>query len=161
MDPAYWHILINPLPLYGLALGVVALTLAIFLKSPQAKVLGLILILIAGTSAIPVHILGERAYSSIKTKSDKEGQLWLDEHMDRAEKANLAYYGLIAVTGAALLLPRRYPKTAFPLVITVLLASSVVVGIGGWISQAGGRIRHSEFRTGEPPTPSGHHDHQH
>ena len=32
-----------------------------------------------------------------------------------------------------------------------LLGALAAVGVGGWLSQAGGKIRHTEFRNGPPP----------
>jgi hypothetical protein len=38
-----------------------------------------------------------------------------------------------------------------PLVLVTLLFGIVVLGMGGYIAHAGGKIRHREFRTGPPP----------
>ena len=57
-QPEYVHVLINPLPVYGLALGLVALTIALALRSREARICAFILILIAATSAWPVIYYG-------------------------------------------------------------------------------------------------------
>jgi hypothetical protein len=38
-----------------------------------------------------------------------------------------------------------------PLTLIVLLLGAVVLGMGGYIAYAGGKIRHKEFRAGPPP----------
>ena len=52
----------------------------------------------------------------------------------------------------AILVPMKWPKSATPLTILTLLLSFVVLGIGGYIAHAGGKIRHREFRN-EPAPP--------
>ena len=37
-QPEYIHVLINPLPVYGLAMGLLALIIAFFLKSRRAQI---------------------------------------------------------------------------------------------------------------------------
>ena len=39
-QPEYIHVLINPLPVYGLAMGLIGLVIAFFLKSRPAQVVG-------------------------------------------------------------------------------------------------------------------------
>jgi hypothetical protein len=53
-QPKYIHVLINPLPLYGLLIGLLAMVVALILGSRPAQVTALILILLAATSAWPV-----------------------------------------------------------------------------------------------------------
>jgi hypothetical protein len=61
-QPEYVHVLLNPLPVYGLATGVLGLVLAMALRSRTAQVVALIIILICAASAWPVYQYGEGAY---------------------------------------------------------------------------------------------------
>ena len=45
----------------------------------------------------------------------------------------------------------KWPKAATPLTVLTLLLSFVVLGIGGYIAHAGGKIRHREFRNEPAP----------
>src|SRR5207248_5070218 len=45
-QPEYIHVLINPLPVYGLAMGLLGLIVAFFLKSRSAQIVALIIVLI-------------------------------------------------------------------------------------------------------------------
>jgi hypothetical protein len=74
--------------------------------------------------------------------------------MDRAEKTISAFYFLAALAAAGLLVPIKWPKTAVPLAALTLALAILCSGIAIYIAQAGGRVRHSEFRPSENPTPS-------
>ncbi len=46
-QPEYIHVLINPLPVYGLAMGLLGLIVAFFLRSRPAQIATLIIVLTA------------------------------------------------------------------------------------------------------------------
>ena len=60
-QPEYIHVLINPLPIYGLAMGWIGLIIAFVLKSRRAQIATLSLVLISSASAWPVFEFGEGA----------------------------------------------------------------------------------------------------
>jgi hypothetical protein len=150
-QPEYVHVLINPLPVYGLAMGLIGLIVAFFLKSRSAQVATLIIVLMTAASAWPAFIFGKQAYDRVVSMSDEAGRQWLDEHEDRAEDLIWFYVALIALSAIALIAPRKWPRTATPLVISVILLSIVTLGCGGYIAYAGGKIRHREFRNEPAP----------
>ncbi len=59
-EPEYLHVLLNPLPVYGLFLGALALGIAIISRSRAAHVTALAIIFVSAGSAWPVKILGEQ-----------------------------------------------------------------------------------------------------
>ena len=150
-QPEYIHVLINPLPVYGLAMGLIGLIVAFFLKSRRAQIVTLIIVLISAASAFPVYELGEQAYDRVLSMADEPGQAWLEEHQDRAEDCIWFFYGLAALSAVALVAPRKWPRSATPLVASVILLGVVTLGTGGYIAYAGGKIRHREFRNVPPP----------
>jgi hypothetical protein len=150
-QPEYIHVLINPLPVYGLAMGLLGLIVALFLKSWRAQIVTLIMVLIAAASAWPVYEFGEQAYNRVLTMADEPGQAWLDEHKDRGEDLIWFFYTLTVLSAIALFAPRIWPRSATPLVIAVILLGIVTLGCGGYIAYAGGKIRHREFRNVPPP----------
>jgi hypothetical protein len=147
----YIHVLINPLPLYGLGIAWLGLLIACFVRSRPAQVTALILVLLTSLSAWPTIEFGESGYDVMLSRSDNTGSAWLKEHKARADKLEAYFYLLAAVAAAALLLPLRWKKTALPLTIAVLLGGVVVLAMAGYIAYPGGRVRHSELRTGPPP----------
>jgi dolichol kinase len=150
-QPEYVHVLLNPLPVYGLAIGVIALIVALFLRNRSAQIVALILILITSASAWPVIKFGEEAFDRVLSMADKDGEAWLKAHEARAEKLEYLFYAVALLSAAALLLPKKWPRTAMPLVIATLLLSLVSLGGGVYIAYAGGKVRHREFRNVPPP----------
>jgi disulfide bond formation protein DsbB len=150
-QPEYLHVLINPLPVYGLAMGLIGLIVAYFLKSRPAQIAALIIVLISSASAFPVYELGEQAYDRVLSMSDEPGHAWLNEHQDRAEDLIWFFYGTAVLAAVALFAPRKWPSSEKPLLIAAILLSIVTLGCGGYIAYAGGKIRHREFRNVPPP----------
>lgn len=160
MKPEYLHAISNHVLVIGVGLGIFALVIALFLRSRQAQIVALAVILLSASAAYPVLFLGQQAYKSVRGIADEPGQDWLDNHMERAESAIYIYYALMLVTGGALAVPKWKPKTAVPLALATLALAAASMGVGGWISYAGGRVRHPEFREGSPPTAvEGRHQH--
>ena len=150
-QPEYIHVLINPLPVYGLAMGLLGLIVAFFLKSRRAQIATLIVVLVSAASAFPVYEFGEQAYDRVLSMADEPGRAWLDEHQDRAEDCIWFFYGLAVLSAIALVAPKKWPRSATPLAASVIVLGVVTLGIGGYIAYAGGKIRHREFRNVPPP----------
>ena len=151
-QPEYLHTLLNPLPIYGLAISWIGLVIAFLLRSRRAQITTLIVLLISAASAWPAYEFGEGGYDRVLSMSDDSGRAWLDEHQYRAEHLILFFYALAGLSAMAIALPIKWPKTSMSLVIATILLGLVVLGMSGYIAYAGGKIRHKEFRT-EPPPP--------
>ena len=163
-QPEYMHVLINPMPVYGLSMGIVAMIVALIYRRRPVIVAALVLMFLAGLSAWPTYHYGQEAYDRVKSMSDTVGGQWLDEHMERAEKLIYAFYILAGVAIAGIFAPLKWPRTSMPLAISALVLGITTLGIGGWISYPAGHVRHKEFRFEPPPTAEadGHaHTHTH
>jgi len=150
-QPEYVHVLLNPLPIYALAMGWVGLLIGFFLRSRSAQIATLVLVLISAASAWPVYEFGEQGYDRVLSMTDEAGQAWLDEHQHRGEQLIYFFYALAALSLIAILVPIKWPRTSAPLVIGTILLGVIVLGMGGYIAYAGGKVRHKEFRTEPPP----------
>jgi hypothetical protein len=150
-QPEYIHVLINPLPVYGLAMGLLGLTIAFFLRSRPAQIATLIIVLTCAASAWPVYEFGQQAKDRVLSMENEVGDAWLEEHQDRAEDLIWIFYALAVLSAIALVAPKKWPRSAMPLVAVVILLGIVTLGAGGYIAYAGGKIRHREFRNGPPP----------
>jgi hypothetical protein len=160
LPPEYVHVLLNPLPIYGLAAGIVILAAAMIARSKAARNIALAVIVLTSASAWPVRHYGQSAYEDIRGISDEPGQAWLDEHMARAENFIYVFYATALLGIAALASQRKFPKSATPLALATMIAGAASVGVGGWIGKAGGQIRHPEFRGhGAPSTNAAPHHH--
>jgi len=157
-DPEYVHVLINPLPVYGLAIATLALVLALVLRNQRVTIAALVLILVSALSAWPTYQYGEAAYDRVKSMSDPAGEQWLDEHMARGEKLIWAFYVLAGVSAVGMGVITKWPRTSFVISVATLALASGTLGIGGYIAYAGGHVRHREFRF-EPPPPAREQEH--
>jgi hypothetical protein len=158
-QPEYIHVLINPLPIYGLFLSWVGLIIALFLRSRHAQIATLALVLISSTSAWPVYEFGQQAYDRVLSMADSDGRAWLEEHQDRAEDLIYIFYALAALSAIAIAAPMKWPKSSVPLAVAAILLGAVTLGTGGYIAYAGGKIRHREFRNEPPPPRRAEHEH--
>jgi hypothetical protein len=151
-QPEYIHVLLNPLPIYGLLVAWIGLIVALVSRSRRAQIATLTLVFICSVSAWPVYEFGEQGYDRVLSMADEDGQAWLDAHEDRAEDLIWIFYGLAALSAIAIAAPIKWPRTSVSLIVAVLLLGAVTLGTGGYIAYAGGRVRHREFRN-EPPPP--------
>jgi hypothetical protein len=99
--PEYVHVLLNPLPVYRLAVATLALDIALLLKTRAVRVIALALVILSAASAWPVYYDGEAGYDRVKTMVDEAGDQWLEEHMRRGEQLIYIFYVLAALSAAA------------------------------------------------------------
>src|SRR5437867_2874803 len=158
-QPEYIHVLLNPLPVYGLLIAWIGLIVAFFFKNRRAQLATLVLVLISSISAWPVYEFGQQAYDRVLSMADEDGRAWLDEHKDRAEDLIWIFYALAVLSAIAIVAPMKWPKSSTPLVMGVILLSAVTLGTGGYIAYAGGRVRHREFRNVPAPPKRPEHEH--
>src|SRR4026207_1423485 len=91
-QPEYIHVLLNPLPIYGLAMGWIGLIIAVVLRSRSAQIATLVLLLVSPASAWPVYEFGEQGYDRVLSMTDEDGHAWLDEHQHRGEQLIYFFY---------------------------------------------------------------------
>jgi hypothetical protein len=150
-QPEYIHVLLNPLPVYGLLVGWVGLVIGLALRSRRAQIATLTLVLLSSISAWPVYEFGQQGYDRVLSMTDEAGEAWLDEHEHRAENLIWVFYALAALSAFAVAAPLKWPKFSMPLAVAVILLGAVTLGSGAYIAYAGGRVRHREFRNETPP----------
>src|SRR6266702_4131416 len=160
-SPEYMHVLLNPVPVYGLAIGVVGLLLAVIARNRTGIVIALVLVFLSGFSAWPTYHYGEAAHDRVKAMADTAGDQWLDEHMARGEKLIYAFYVLAGLAVVGMFAPMKWPRSSLPLAIATLVIGCATLGIGFYIAYAGGHVRHKEFRFEQPPPPRKEHHHHH
>ncbi len=141
-QPEYVHVLLNPIPVYGLLVAWIGLVISFFLKSRRAQIATLVLVLLTAGSAWPVSEFGEQGYDRVLAMGDDDGQAWLDEHQARADKVIYVFYALAVVSAAAIAVPMRWPKSSSALTLAVILLGAGALGCGTYIAYAGGKVRH-------------------
>jgi hypothetical protein len=150
-DPEYVHVLINPLPVYGLSIAVLALVLAVFLRTQRLTVAALVLVFVCSISAWPTYHYGQAGYDRVKSMADDAGGKWLDEHKARAEKLIWAFHVVAAVAALGVISVAKWPRTSRAVTVVTLALAGTTLGVGGYIAYAGGHVRHREFRFEPPP----------
>lgn len=150
-QPEYLHVLLNPLPIYGLLVALFGLIAATYLRSRGGQLTGLVLIFACALSAWPVTYHGEQAEDRVMVAVDDDGRAWLKAHEHRAETLIYFYYALALMAAAAIFAPKKWPRSARPFVFATMLLSVVSLSAGFYIAHAGGKVRHREFRTVPPP----------
>ena len=155
-QPEYVHVLLNPIPVYGTLCGILALVVALILRSRPAQIVAYVIVILSTLSAWPVSEYGEHAYDRVYSMSNSDGQQWLDVHLHRADRGIYVLYATTFVAAVALVLPWFRPRAQRPLAIATLVFGLAALATAGWISHAGGKVRHSEFRDGPPPQPVRH-----
>src|SRR5438094_1704480 len=160
-SPEYMHILLNPVPVYGLAIGIGWLLLAVIARNRTGIVIALVLVFLSGLSAWPTYHYGEAAYDRVKAMADPAGDQWLDEHMARGEKLIYAFYVLAGLAVVGMFAPMKWSRSSLPLAIATFVIGCATLGIGGYIAYAGGHVRHREFRFEPAPQARADEHHHH
>jgi hypothetical protein len=158
-QPEYVHVLLNPLPVYGLLVGWVGLIIGLALRSRRAQIATLTLVLLSSISGWPVYEFGQQGYDRVLSMTDQDGEAWLDEHKERGEDLIWLFYVLAALSAFAIAAPIKWPKSSTPLAVAVILLGAITLGSGAYIAYAGGRVRHREFRNEPPPPKRSEHGH--
>src|SRR5499427_10214980 len=118
-QPEYVHVLLNPLPVYGLLVALIGLVIALLVKNRRAHIATLLLVFITSISSWPVYEFGEEGYDRVLAMTDDDGHAWLDEHQERAQKLIYFFYLIAALSAAGVVVPLRWPKLSIPLAIAV------------------------------------------
>lgn len=153
-QPEYVHVLLNPLPLYGMIISGVLLLLGLIFKSKEVQMAALILVTGIGLITWPAVEFGQGGYDRVLSMSNEEAQAWLKVHVNRAEKFQYLFYGAALFSLFTLVMVKKEKPIAKTLTILTLIFTGLCAATGGWISHAGGQVRHSEFRDGAPPESS-------
>jgi hypothetical protein len=150
-QPEYLHVLLNPVPLYGLAIAFFGLVVATYLGSRGGQLAALVLIFASTIAVWPVVYHGDQAYDRVLSLADEDGQAWLKAHVNRADQLIFLFYGTALISACAIFVPKKWPGTAKPLVWVTMVGAILSLGAGTYIAHAGGKIRHREFRSAPPP----------
>jgi hypothetical protein len=150
-QPEYVHVVINHLPLGGLAVAMLALVVALATRDRKATLIGLGLVGLLALSAWPVYHYGQAGYDRVLSMSDEAGQKYLAYHQQLGERWVLLYFVTAGVAGLSCALAWKRPRTLVLSSLVTLLLAGASLASGIVIAKAGGAIRHREFREGPPP----------
>ena len=145
MNWAHIHLILNHVPVIGMAFGILLLLVAVVRRSEELKRVSLGFFVVLAVLALPTYFTGEPAADLVQSLPGVSTQL-IGQHQDAALVAliGVGILGLVALGGLiryrqAVALPSWLMATAFVLALAV----------GGWLAwtaNLGGQIRHSEIR---------------
>jgi hypothetical protein len=149
--PEHVHVAVNHVPLIGLAFAGVPLLFAAVSRQRPVLWVGLFMVLISGAAMPVVTESGQHAadrFSDGKVAGglDAAGEEWLAEHYERAETAAKLIYAVAAASIAGMAVLWKRPRATRVVAAVMLALCAVSVTALAWVADAGGRIRHPEFR---------------
>ena len=148
---AHLHLALNHVPIIGLAVASLPVLIGIIFHSRGALASGLIAVILCVGVTPAIMETGEKARDgffdgAIQPDLDKSGYDALRQHAGRAKAAAPVLYAAGILALVALLALTKLPRQAAWIGWAVLLANLLSVSLSIWTAEAGGRIRHAEFR---------------
>ncbi len=145
-DPAYIHILLNPLPLYGMVAGLFLLVLERIVHPSDFPKAALVwIIFVAIETGLTVYF-GQKGMDVIFQMADNKGSRWLLRHQQRALWSMYVFYATGLSAFIALIAHHRKHPLATRLILPTGILAFISILAAIWISHAGGQVIHAEFR---------------
>lgn len=147
MNGAQAHLLLNHLPVFGVAFGLLILLYGIFRKCDVVKRVALGLFILTALGTIPTYLTGESAQEVVEEVPGVD-KSFIEEHEESAMISLIGIEALGVISLAGLFLSRRSGTTPPMLVSVVVLLGSGALALVAWTSHLGGLIHHPESRSG-------------
>ena len=153
LTPAHLHLALNHIPIIGLAVACIPVLVGILFHSRGALASGLLAVVLCAGTMPAIIETGEAAQESfvdgsIEPGMDTAGKEAFREHSGRAKFTAPVVYAAGILALAALLTLIKFPRQAAWGSWAVLLGVALSIALSIWTAEAGGRIRHPEFRPG-------------
>jgi len=150
-QPEYLHVVLNPVPVYGLATATAGFAASCVTGRRSAQAIALGLIILTAAAAGPAAHFGHQGYDRVYSLSDPAAQKWLNWHKNLGQRIVWVYYAAAAIAGAAELCLWKQSRFQRPVKTLAMAAAIAAVSGGSFLAFVGGKIRHPEFRDGPPP----------
>jgi peptidoglycan/LPS O-acetylase OafA/YrhL len=152
--PEYLHVILNHFPLVGFMAAVIPLLYALVRREKHTLRIAFIMIIVFGLCMPVVMITGLQAQQRFEQEAlaahlDDAGLAWIYEHGERAKKTAVAVYITAGVALAGVILGFKSFKLQYLAGVICLICIIVCLALMAWTAKAGGKIRHTEFRS--PP----------
>jgi len=147
MNSAHLHLLLNHLPVFGSAFGLLLLVYAILRKSEELKRAAMGLFVITALGTIPAYLTGEPAEEVVEAMPGVDAS-FIEEHEENAMISLIGIEALGVISLAGLFLSRRSGTTPPMLVSVAVLLGAGSLALVAWTVHLGGLIHHPESRSG-------------
>ncbi|MBI2925109.1 MAG: hypothetical protein HYY24_05320 [Verrucomicrobia bacterium] len=147
MNAAHLHLMLNHLPVLGIAFGLLLLGYAVARKSNELRKVSLAVFVLVSLLAVPAYLTGEPAEDLVARLPDVPKAI-LEQH---EEVAQLAFTGMVLVgvaSAVGLVVFRRGRLVPAWFNFALLAAALLVTVLMAWTANLGGQIRHTEIRAG-------------
>ena len=145
MNDAYWHLLVNHLPIIFPIVGVIVLVTGLISKAEAVKRTAFLIFIIGALAAIAAMSTGEGAEEVVENLSGVT-ENFIETHEEAAETFALLSYvlGGLSLIG----LWASFKQKTFSTIITVvtLVFAVAVLFFAKQTGTTGGEIRHTEIR---------------
>lgn len=150
-QPEYVHVLINHLPLTGLFAVLLSLLASFVLRKRSVAMLSMVLVSVFSLSVWPVYAYGEASYDRVYSMADSDGDAYLSHHKRLAERWSWLFYITSATGALGAIAGWKWPKCLWAVSSATALFATASLVCGAVIADAGGKVRHREFRHRPPP----------
>ncbi len=149
--PEHIHAVLNHLPLVGLLAAIPVLLVAAIVGNRATVIAGLLTMILFGSTMGLVMGSGEEAYErfeagEIQPVLDEAGNEWMHIHEERAHTWSKLVYATtgLAVVGLGFVIWKK-PWSRYVAIAGIVLSVGCVAAMA-YVAEAGGKIRHPEFR---------------
>jgi hypothetical protein len=153
-DPEYLHLLLEPIMIWGLAIGVIAFLFAYFFGERKMQLVALGVIIVSSLAVGPY--LKQRAQADervVKLRADMKEQI--EASQERRRDSRGAYLLVAALAGLTVLMGAHKGMPGMLAGIGTVLAGTVVVIHGAWLNLKDAEIYHPNIRVAEIAHPGG------
>jgi hypothetical protein len=153
MNATHFHLLLNHLPVLGIAFGLGLLVFGLWQRSTELKKTALGIFVLVALATVPVYLTGEPAEDGVE-KLPGVSKPFMEQHEEAASVGFIAA-GVLGIASLAGLIWFRHGR-ALPIWYgRSTVGGALVVGIlMAWVANLGGQIRHTEIRGNTSPPAS-------
>lgn len=139
-DPEYLHLLLEPLPLYGLGIGLTFVIVSFVFGELKSRMLALGIICVSCASVWPYIDLRDKATPRILATRSPEYAPLIQEQTQRRKDWSWPYY-LMALASLAALATTRHPKGR-PLLVGVVIFGAMLFWFSIWMHKKECEVYH-------------------
>jgi len=139
-DPEYLHLLLEPLPLFGLGIGLVFLIMSFMTGEARSRLLALGIICVSCASVWPYVDLRDKATPRILATRSPDFAPLIQEQTQRRKDWSWPYYAM-AVLSAAALLSSRSSKSR-PLLFAIVIYGGLLFWFSIWLHKKECEVYH-------------------
>ncbi len=141
-NPEYLRLLLEPLPVYGLMLGIIAFIAAFIFKERKMQICALLLIMVSATAGLP--LIGEVGQTDARNEQAGAGNpVQIIEQQKAQGDAQWAYLAVAGLAGLTILMGAHKGNPGFTVGIATIGAGTCLVIFGMTI--------HSQMHRPGPP----------